>query len=157
LRFASQALACRRKRPLATRRERILALREGEVVAQVAAVIHRHPDKPTERYIDEVGVTPALQRQGIACRMVAEMFALGKALAARKPGSAPNRTTLRRAGSLSRAVPPPSRSSCMSTSFDSQALCDEARAHRVRWLLSPAVRCRLALPTRSPAVGGAGS
>ena len=44
----------------------LVALRAGEVVAQVAAVIHRHPDKPTELYIDEVGVTPALQRQGIA-------------------------------------------------------------------------------------------
>jgi aminoglycoside 6'-N-acetyltransferase I len=42
----------------------LVALRAGEVVAQVAAVIHRHPDKPTELYIDEVGVTPALQRQG---------------------------------------------------------------------------------------------
>jgi ribosomal protein S18 acetylase RimI-like enzyme len=58
----------------------LVALHEGEVVAQVAAVIHRHPDKPTELYIDEVGVTPALQRQGIARRMVAEMFAFGKAL-----------------------------------------------------------------------------
>ena len=58
----------------------LVALHAGEVVAQVAAVIHRHPDKPTELYIDEVGVTPALQRQGIARRMVAEMFALGKAL-----------------------------------------------------------------------------
>jgi ribosomal protein S18 acetylase RimI-like enzyme len=58
----------------------LVALHGGEVVAQVAAVIHRHPDKPTELYIDEVGVTPARQRQGIARRMVAEMFALGKAL-----------------------------------------------------------------------------
>jgi aminoglycoside 6'-N-acetyltransferase I len=58
----------------------LVALRAGEVVAQVAAVIHRHPDKPTELYIDEVGVTPALQRQGIARRMLDEMFALGKAL-----------------------------------------------------------------------------
>jgi ribosomal protein S18 acetylase RimI-like enzyme len=58
----------------------LVALHRGEVVAQVAAVIHRHPDKPTELYIDEVGVTPALQRQGIARRIVAEMFALGKAL-----------------------------------------------------------------------------
>jgi ribosomal protein S18 acetylase RimI-like enzyme len=58
----------------------LVALHAGEVVAQVAAVIHRHPDKPMELYIDEVGVTPALQRQGIARRMVAEMFALGKAL-----------------------------------------------------------------------------
>jgi aminoglycoside 6'-N-acetyltransferase I len=58
----------------------LVALHQGEVVAQVAAVIHRHPDKPTELYIDEVGVTPALQRQGIARRMVAEMFALGREL-----------------------------------------------------------------------------
>jgi ribosomal protein S18 acetylase RimI-like enzyme len=58
----------------------LIALYAGEVVAQIAAVIHRHPDKPTELYIDEVGVTPALQRQGIARRMVAEMLALGKAL-----------------------------------------------------------------------------
>src|SRR3981081_1660050 len=58
----------------------LVALRAGEVVAQVAAVIHRHPDKPTELYIDEVGVTPALQRQGIARRMLGEMVALGKAV-----------------------------------------------------------------------------
>jgi ribosomal protein S18 acetylase RimI-like enzyme len=41
---------------------------------------HRHPDKPTELYIDEVGVTPALQRQGIASAMLERMLALGKAL-----------------------------------------------------------------------------
>jgi ribosomal protein S18 acetylase RimI-like enzyme len=58
----------------------LVALRDGEVVAQVAAVIHRHPDKPTELYIDEVGVTPALQRQGIARKMLDRMFALGKTL-----------------------------------------------------------------------------
>jgi ribosomal protein S18 acetylase RimI-like enzyme len=58
----------------------LVALHGGEVVAQVAAVVHRHPDKPTELYVDEVGVTPALQRQGIARKMLDEMFALGKAL-----------------------------------------------------------------------------
>jgi ribosomal protein S18 acetylase RimI-like enzyme len=58
----------------------IVALQAGVVVAQVAAVIHRHPDKPTELYIDEVGVTPTLQRQGLAGRMLDEMLALGKAL-----------------------------------------------------------------------------
>jgi aminoglycoside 6'-N-acetyltransferase I len=58
----------------------LVALRAGEVVAQVAAVVHRHPDKATELYIDEVGVTPALQRQGIARRMLGEMLALGRAL-----------------------------------------------------------------------------
>jgi ribosomal protein S18 acetylase RimI-like enzyme len=58
----------------------LVALHGGEVVAQIAAIVHRHPDKPTELYIDEVGVTPALQRQGIARRMVEDMFTLGKAL-----------------------------------------------------------------------------
>jgi aminoglycoside 6'-N-acetyltransferase I len=58
----------------------LVALVDGEVVAQVAAVLHRHPDKPTELYIDEVGVTPARQRQGIAQRMMNEMFAIARAL-----------------------------------------------------------------------------
>ena len=56
----------------------LLAVADGEVVAQVAAVIHRHPDKVTELYVDEVGVTPAFQRQGLATRMMDEMFALGR-------------------------------------------------------------------------------
>lgn len=58
----------------------IVALHEGEVVGQCAAVIHRHPDKVTELYIDEVGVSPAFQRQGIASRMLDRMFALGRSL-----------------------------------------------------------------------------
>ena len=49
-----------------------VAIADGQVVAQAAAVVHRHPDKPTEFYVDEVGVTPALQRQGIARRMLEE-------------------------------------------------------------------------------------
>ena len=58
----------------------LLCVIAGEVVAQVAAVVHRHPDKPTELYIDEVGVTPACQRQGIARRMLEQMFAIGRGL-----------------------------------------------------------------------------
>ena len=58
----------------------IVARADGEVVGQCAAVIHRHPDKPTELYVDEVGVTPALWRRGIARQMLDAMFALGKAL-----------------------------------------------------------------------------
>jgi ribosomal protein S18 acetylase RimI-like enzyme len=58
----------------------IVAIRDGEVVGQVAAVVHRHPDKPTELYIDEVGVAPAHQRQGIAQKMLAAMFAHGRSL-----------------------------------------------------------------------------
>ncbi|TGT81030.1 MULTISPECIES: GNAT family N-acetyltransferase [unclassified Mesorhizobium] len=56
----------------------IVALVKGLVVGQCAAVIHRHPDKPTELYIDEVGVSPAFRRQGIARKMLDAMFALGR-------------------------------------------------------------------------------
>ncbi|MER8905477.1 GNAT family N-acetyltransferase [Mesorhizobium sp. M0772] len=56
----------------------IVALADGVVVGQCAAIIHRHPDKVTELYIDEVGVSPAFQRHGIARKMLDAMFALGR-------------------------------------------------------------------------------
>ena len=58
----------------------IVAIADGVVVGQCAAVIHRHPDKITELYIDEVGVAASFLRQGIAKRMLDAMFALGKSL-----------------------------------------------------------------------------
>lgn len=58
----------------------IVALVGGEVVGQVAAVIHRHPDKPTELYVDEVGVATEMQRRGIGRRMFDEMLAFGREL-----------------------------------------------------------------------------
>lgn len=59
----------------------VVAIADGEVVGQVAAVVHRHPDgRPTELYIDEVAVTPGRQRQGIARRMLGTMLALGREL-----------------------------------------------------------------------------
>jgi aminoglycoside 6'-N-acetyltransferase I len=58
----------------------LVALNDGEVVAQAAAVIHRHPDKPTELYLDEVGVAPAFRRMGLARKLLDEMLAIGKAV-----------------------------------------------------------------------------
>jgi ribosomal protein S18 acetylase RimI-like enzyme len=58
----------------------LVALSGGIVVGQCAAVVHRHPDKVTELYIDEVGVSPALQRKGIARAMVERMIEIGKEL-----------------------------------------------------------------------------
>jgi ribosomal protein S18 acetylase RimI-like enzyme len=58
----------------------IVAIADGVVVGQCAAVIHRHPDKVTELYIDEVGVAESSRRKGIAKRMLDKMFALGKSL-----------------------------------------------------------------------------
>src|SRR5262245_46192211 len=57
-----------------------VAVLNGEVVAQAAAVVYRHPDKPTELFIDEVAVAPALHRRGVARKMFDAMLALGKAL-----------------------------------------------------------------------------
>lgn len=48
---------------------------DGEtVVGQCAGVIHRHPDKPTELYVDEVGTASTHLRQGVATAMIEEMF-----------------------------------------------------------------------------------
>src|SRR5262245_22464118 len=56
-----------------------VAIAGNRVVGECAAVIHRHPDKVTELYIDEVGVAPGFTRQGIARRLLDEMLAFGKA------------------------------------------------------------------------------
>ena len=56
----------------------IVAMVENVVVGQCAAVIHRHPDKVSELYIDEVGVSPAFQRQGMARKMLDAMFVIGR-------------------------------------------------------------------------------
>jgi ribosomal protein S18 acetylase RimI-like enzyme len=59
----------------------IAALADGVMVGQLAAVLHRHPDRrPTELYIDELGVAPAFQRRGIAARLLETAFALGREL-----------------------------------------------------------------------------
>ncbi|MGX9119889.1 N-acetyltransferase family protein [Mesorhizobium sp. BHbsci] len=58
----------------------IVAVADDVVIGQCAAVIHRHPDKVSELYVDEVGVSPAFQRQGIATKMLDAMFELGREL-----------------------------------------------------------------------------
>lgn len=55
----------------------VLALADGMVVGQCVGVIHHHPDKPSELYVDEVGTADAHLRQGIASAMLAELFAWG--------------------------------------------------------------------------------
>jgi aminoglycoside 6'-N-acetyltransferase I len=61
-----------------------VALAGDEVVGQCMAVIHRHPDKPAELYIDEVGVAPAYRRQGIARRLLDAMFVFGRSAGCRE-------------------------------------------------------------------------
>ena len=58
----------------------VLALEGDLVVGQCAGVIHRHPDKPTELYVDEVGTASTHRRQGIARAMLDELFRWGREL-----------------------------------------------------------------------------
>jgi ribosomal protein S18 acetylase RimI-like enzyme len=58
----------------------VLALADGLVVGQCAAVLHRHPDKRAELYIDEVGVADAWLRRGIARAMLTRMLDIGRDL-----------------------------------------------------------------------------
>jgi ribosomal protein S18 acetylase RimI-like enzyme len=55
-----------------------VAVVNGLVVGQVRAIIHKHPDNPAELYIDNAGVAPAYQRQGIAKQLVTEIARLGQ-------------------------------------------------------------------------------
>ena len=55
----------------------LVAINEGVVIGQVLAVIHRHPDKPTELYIDDLGVSETFQRRGIATRLVEQLYIIG--------------------------------------------------------------------------------
>lgn len=56
----------------------ILALSGGEVVGQTRGIVHFSPDQPPELYIDNMGVTPSRQREGIAGRMLDELLAWGR-------------------------------------------------------------------------------
>ncbi|HZY68560.1 MAG TPA: GNAT family N-acetyltransferase [Devosia sp.] len=58
----------------------VLAFEGDLVVGQCAGVLHRHPDKPTELYIDEVGTASTHLRRGIARMMMDELFAWGREL-----------------------------------------------------------------------------
>lgn len=57
----------------------MVAIDGTTVIGQCAACIHRHPDRVTELYIDNLGVAPTHQRRGVARELVNRMFVAGKA------------------------------------------------------------------------------
>lgn len=56
----------------------VLAFDGDLVIGQCAGVLHRHPDKPTELYVDEVGTASTHRRQGVARAMLDELFRWGR-------------------------------------------------------------------------------
>lgn len=56
----------------------VLAVADGLVVGQARGMVHRHPDLPTELYIDNLGVAENRRREGIASRILDELVAWGR-------------------------------------------------------------------------------
>ena len=83
----------------------VLAVSGGEVIGQARGMVHRHPDLPTELYIDNLGVTEDRRREGIATRLLDELVAWGRekgceeAWVGTEVDNAPARTLYERRGS----------------------------------------------------------
>lgn len=57
-----------------------VALVEGEVVGMASALHYVHPDKPPELWVNEVGVAPSYQNQGIGRQLLQALFVRGRDL-----------------------------------------------------------------------------
>jgi ribosomal protein S18 acetylase RimI-like enzyme len=55
-----------------------VAIADGMIVGMASGVRYVHPDKPSELWINEVGVSPDYRRRGLAKRIVAELLAEGR-------------------------------------------------------------------------------
>lgn len=58
----------------------VVAFSDSVVIGFASAVHYIHPDKPPELWINEIGVAPSHQRQGIGKAVLKEMLQLGKEL-----------------------------------------------------------------------------
>lgn len=55
-----------------------IALADGVVVGQARAILNRQPDAPTALFLDNLGVTPAWKRRGVATRLVRALMDWGR-------------------------------------------------------------------------------
>jgi len=56
-----------------------VAVDSGLVVGQIRGIVHLQPDRASDLYIDNLGVSPAHQRQGVATQLVGALVEWGKA------------------------------------------------------------------------------
>jgi ribosomal protein S18 acetylase RimI-like enzyme len=61
-----------------------VALDAGIVVGFASGVHYVHPDKPPELWVNEVGVAPSHQRQGLGQRLLRTLFARGREVGCRE-------------------------------------------------------------------------
>lgn len=52
----------------------VVAVSDGAVIGQARGMVHYQPDEPTHLYVDNLGVTPSRQREGIARRLMEALF-----------------------------------------------------------------------------------
>lgn len=57
-----------------------VAIEDGVVVGIASGVHYLHPDKPPELFVNEVGVAPAFQRQGVGRALLRALFEHAKTL-----------------------------------------------------------------------------
>jgi ribosomal protein S18 acetylase RimI-like enzyme len=62
----------------------VVALDDGLVVGMASAVHYIHPDKPTELWINEVGVAASHHRRGLGKALVNALLQLGRELGAKE-------------------------------------------------------------------------
>ena len=55
-----------------------VAIEDGTVVGMASGVRYVHPDKPSELWINEVGVAPTHQRRGLAKAILTELMAFAR-------------------------------------------------------------------------------
>lgn len=56
----------------------MVAVIDGLVIGQCLAILHRHPDKASEVYLEDLAVTPELQRLGLARSLVMACIGWGR-------------------------------------------------------------------------------
>lgn len=61
-----------------------VAVEAGAVVGFASGVHYIHPDKPAELWVNEVGVSPAHQRQGLGRKLLQTLFAHAATLGCRE-------------------------------------------------------------------------
>lgn len=93
-------------------RHHLAVATDGDVVVGMASGVHYiHPDKAPELWVNEVGVAPAYQNQGIGRQLLAALFARGRAVGCAKAwvgtevGNAAARRLYRAAGGVEDAEP----------------------------------------------------
>ena len=70
---------------LADPRHHLVVACAGTTVVGMATALHYvHPDKPTELWINEIGVAPPYRRRGIGTRLLEALFAHGRAIGCRE-------------------------------------------------------------------------